>query len=89
MTGGFATIAGWVFIARKSYCSLYGTLMIYVFNRTVMAAYISFGVKADSLLAASVMAAPCALALSKLMYPETEESRTTTEKIKHAQTKLV
>jgi concentrative nucleoside transporter, CNT family len=42
----------------------------------VMAAYISFGVPAQHLIAASVMAAPAALAISKLLYPETEESLT-------------
>lgn len=42
---------------------------------SVMGAYISFGIDASSLIAASVMAAPCALALSKLAYPETEESK--------------
>lgn len=42
----------------------------------VMAAYISFGVSATHLLAASVMSAPAALAISKLMYPETEQSPT-------------
>ncbi|XP_063786051.1 sodium/nucleoside cotransporter 2-like [Pseudophryne corroboree] len=42
---------------------------------SVMGAYISFGIDASSLIAASVMAAPCALALSKLVYPETEESK--------------
>ena len=31
-------------------------------------------IDASSLISASVMAAPCALALSKLSYPETEES---------------
>ncbi len=31
-------------------------------------------IDASSLIAASVMAAPCALAMSKLSYPETEES---------------
>lgn len=31
-------------------------------------------IDASSLIAASVMAAPCALALSKLVYPEVEES---------------
>lgn len=31
-------------------------------------------IDASSLIAASVMAAPCALAISKLSYPETEES---------------
>ncbi|KAE8617082.1 hypothetical protein XENTR_v10008976 [Xenopus tropicalis] len=42
---------------------------------SVLGAYISFGIDASSLIAASVMAAPCALALSKLVYPETEESK--------------
>ncbi|KAJ8320055.1 hypothetical protein KUTeg_001642 [Tegillarca granosa] len=41
----------------------------------VLAAYVSFGVPAEHLLCASVMNAPCALAVSKLLYPETEESR--------------
>lgn len=54
---------------------------------TVMAAYISFGVKAESLLSASVMAAPCALALSKLMYPEIEVSKTTHQQMKNVDTK--
>ena len=39
----------------------------------VLAIYISFGVSASHLLSASVMSAPAALAMSKLMYPETEE----------------
>lgn len=42
---------------------------------TVLGAYISFGIDASSLISASVMAAPCALALSKLVYPEVEESK--------------
>lgn len=42
----------------------------------VMAAYISFGIPAEHLLAASVMSAPAALAVSKLFYPETEKSQT-------------
>ncbi|MBD2101543.1 NupC/NupG family nucleoside CNT transporter [Leptolyngbya sp. FACHB-261] len=42
----------------------------------VMAAYISFGVPAGHLIAASVMSAPAALAISKLLYPETEDSLT-------------
>lgn len=32
-------------------------------------------IDASSLIAASVMAAPCALAMSKLVYPEVEESK--------------
>jgi concentrative nucleoside transporter, CNT family len=42
----------------------------------VMAVYISFGVPAEYLLAASIMAAPAALVISKIVYPETEESQT-------------
>ncbi|XP_070387571.1 sodium/nucleoside cotransporter 1-like isoform X2 [Dermacentor albipictus] len=43
---------------------------------SVMAAYISFGVSAGHLVTASIMSAPAALVYSKLLYPETEESRT-------------
>jgi concentrative nucleoside transporter, CNT family len=43
----------------------------------VMAAYIGLGVPAEYLLAASIMAAPGALAISKIIFPETEVSETT------------
>ncbi|MFN8240593.1 MAG: nucleoside transporter C-terminal domain-containing protein [Bacteroidales bacterium] len=42
----------------------------------VMAVYISMGVQASYLLAASLMAAPGALVISKIVFPETEESET-------------
>lgn len=42
----------------------------------VLAAYIGMGVDAGHLVAASVMSAPAALVLAKLLYPETEESVT-------------
>lgn len=42
----------------------------------VLAAYVGFGIDAGHLLSASVMAAPAALVLSKLILPETEESMT-------------
>jgi len=42
----------------------------------VMAVYISFGVPAVHLIAASVMAAPGALVMSKLLYPEEGEPET-------------
>ncbi len=45
----------------------------------VMAAYISLGIPAEHLIAASVMSAPAALALSKLFYPETEKSQTSVQ----------
>lgn len=41
---------------------------------SVMGAFISYGIDASALISASVMAAPCALAISKLSFPETEES---------------
>ena len=42
----------------------------------VMATYIMFGVPAEYLIAASIMAAPGALAIAKIMHPETGESQT-------------
>jgi CNT family concentrative nucleoside transporter len=42
----------------------------------VMAVYIALGVKAEYLLAASLMAAPGALVISKIVWPETEKSET-------------
>jgi concentrative nucleoside transporter, CNT family len=45
----------------------------------VMAAYIGLGVPAQYLLAASIMAAPGALAISKIIFPETEKSETAGE----------
>ncbi|MED6236236.1 hypothetical protein ATANTOWER_006251, partial [Ataeniobius toweri] len=47
---------------------------------SVMGAFISFGIDASSLISASVMAAPCALAISKLSYPETEENNFNSDK---------
>jgi pyrimidine nucleoside transport protein len=48
---------------------------------TVLAAYISYGAEPAHLITASVMAAPGALAFTKLMYPETEESKTSSDNI--------
>jgi pyrimidine nucleoside transport protein len=41
----------------------------------VFALYVSLGIDATFLLAASVMSAPAALAYAKLLYPEKEESQ--------------
>ncbi|XP_064455235.1 sodium/nucleoside cotransporter 2-like [Ornithodoros turicata] len=49
---------------------------------SVMAAYIKMGVSASHLLTASIMSAPAALAFSKLLYPEVEDSKTQSENIK-------
>lgn len=45
----------------------------------VMAVYISMGIPAEYLLAASTMAAPGALVISKIVFPETQESETKDE----------
>lgn len=45
----------------------------------IMAAYIGVGIQASHLVAASVMSAPAALAVSKIMYPETEVPQTTSQ----------
>jgi len=43
---------------------------------SVLALYVSFGIDAGHLLCASVMSAPAALVVAKIMLPETEESQT-------------
>jgi concentrative nucleoside transporter, CNT family len=42
----------------------------------VLAAYVGFGISAGHLLAASIMSAPAAIVIAKIMCPETEESPT-------------
>jgi concentrative nucleoside transporter, CNT family len=42
----------------------------------VMVAYVGMGISAKHLLAASVMSAPAALVMAKLMFPETEQPKT-------------
>jgi pyrimidine nucleoside transport protein len=55
---------------------------------TVLGAFISFGISPSHLLSASFMSAPAALAFSKLIYPESKVSKTTSEKIyEHKQEK--
>jgi CNT family concentrative nucleoside transporter len=53
MTGGFASVAGWIMVAA-----------------------IRFGVDAGHLMAASVMSAPAALVMAKIIFPETDEPKT-------------
>ncbi|KAK2706515.1 sodium/nucleoside cotransporter 2-like isoform X3 [Artemia franciscana] len=49
---------------------------------SVLAAYISYGIEATHLIAASIMAAPGSLAMAKMLYPETKASKTTVKDIK-------
>lgn len=46
---------------------------------SLLGLYISYGVKAQHLISASVMSAPAALAMSKLIYPETKSSKASTK----------
>ncbi len=43
---------------------------------SVMAAYVRFGADAGHLMAASVMSAPAAIVMAKIIFPETEEAET-------------
>nr|CAB3266200.1 sodium/nucleoside cotransporter 1-like [Phallusia mammillata] len=45
---------------------------------SVLGAYLGFGIQAVYVITACVMAAPCALATAKLVYPETKKSKFTT-----------
>lgn len=45
----------------------------------VLAAYVGYGADPAHLVTASVMAAPASLSFSKLFYPETVASKTTSE----------
>ena len=65
LVGGFATVSGSV-----------RNIHHYSHSPKTLGAYISFGVEASHLLVASVMSAPAAIACSKLMFPETQESDT-------------
>uniref|UniRef100_A0A8C6TKW8 Sodium/nucleoside cotransporter n=1 Tax=Neogobius melanostomus TaxID=47308 RepID=A0A8C6TKW8_9GOBI len=77
------SVAGNIFVGQvQSYSLRFRTLSYPCRNDwgfatiagSVMGAFISFGIDASALIAASVMAAPCALAFSKLSFPETEKS---------------
>ncbi|XP_058177979.1 solute carrier family 28 member 3-like [Anopheles ziemanni] len=52
---------------------------------TVLAAYISFGASPGHLITASVISAPAVLCVSKIIYPEVEESKTSTDNIQMEQ----
>lgn len=70
MVGGMATIAGGVMAA---YIQILGTAFAQANNIPIREAQLLF---ATHLLGASVMAAPAALLISKIMYPETGEPET-------------
>ncbi len=70
MVGGMATIAGGV---MASYIQMLGQTYAEVMKIPVNEAQVKFAVQ---LLAASVMAAPASLAISKVIFPETEEPLT-------------
>ncbi len=67
MVGGMATIAGGVMAA---YIQMLGDSFAKAKGIDIMAARIEF---AEQLLGASIMAAPAALVMAKIIFPETEE----------------
>lgn len=81
MTGGFATIAGSVFGLYISFGRWFGYCSTRK-KRTIRLTFLlsAIGINGVALLAASIMSAPAALAISKIAYPETEESKTATGK---------
>ncbi|WP_018126406.1 NupC/NupG family nucleoside CNT transporter [Balneola vulgaris] len=70
MTGGMATIAGGVMAA---YVAMLGTSFAAANGLEIQVAQQLF---AERLLGASLMAAPAALVIAKILYPETEEPAT-------------
>lgn len=70
MVGGMATIAGGVMAA---YIQMLGQSFADAHNLDIATAQLNFAIQ---LLAASVMAAPAGLAISKIIFPEVEESLT-------------
>tara|TARA_R110000868_G_scaffold304437_28_gene565508 strand:+ start:1629 stop:2960 length:1332 start_codon:yes stop_codon:yes gene_type:complete len=70
MTGGMATIAGGVMAA---YVAMLGTSFAEANGLAIEVAQQLF---AERLLGASLMAAPAALVIAKILYPETEKSAT-------------
>lgn len=70
MVGGMATIAGGVMAA---YIQMLGQSFADAHNLDIATAQLNFAIQ---LLAASVMAAPAGLAISKVIFPEVEESLT-------------
>lgn len=43
---------------------------------SVLAAFVGFGIKTEHLISASLLSAPAAVAMSKLIYPETKVPKT-------------
>ena len=68
MTGGFATIAGAALAGYIRYFARMNTCNTVDIEKKNALLY-SFGVSASHLLSASVMSAPAALAMAKLMFP--------------------
>ena len=74
------------------YSMVYSILMLFNFAHGdifMVGAYIGFGVDAGHLLSASVMSAPAAVVIAKLMFPETETPETMAGAKIHVEEKAV
>lgn len=79
MVSGFST--GKTESTLDSQTSKYLLIYFCIVAGTVLLAYISYGAQAQHLVTASVMAAPGSLFFSKLFWPETETSLTSSDNI--------
>lgn len=76
MCSGFATISGRY--SRETWPLRMGSPHALILTTgSVLIAYISLGVNAQALVSSCVMSIPASLAISKLRFPETEETLTT------------
>ncbi len=71
-------------MTRSELCTVMTTFMATIAG-SVMVVYANFGAKAGHLLAASLMSAPAAIVISKVLVPETEEPETAGEKPVHVE----
>lgn len=87
MVGGFGTIAGSVLATYIAFgvgaiIHWYHLYHNYEWNHVYHVSINLLQIPANHLISASIMAAPCALAISKLSFPETEKSNTTEDDVK-------
>jgi nucleoside permease NupC len=78
MVGGFSTVSGSVLAAYIGF----GVKFVVFFRVFALNSYF-LKVPANHLLVASIMSAPAALAIAKLMYPETKKTKADSKAIQN------
>ncbi|XP_077553725.1 solute carrier family 28 member 3-like [Haemaphysalis longicornis] len=85
MTDSTQLIKPYLPILTKSELHCVMTCGFATISGSLFAVFTIFGVKAEHMMAASLMSAPAALAFAKLFYPEAEETTSCPDKIKNLQ----